>query len=875
MAVADKIKDFPVAQAAYLLGTDSSDNPVRHVPIGYPAAENLGFNKADTAANQIAYNALLTDAAKGGVVRLGPGTYDFRFATQPSGLTQSVYIIGAGAEKTKILINTGWALTNVISGNIHWQDVEFDYGATPATSLTVADILEFNNRTANTKFARVVDCAFTNGRVVARSPTDGLATFTTESLELTNIRVRNRNGLCRIMRNSFKKIIIRDNDIDCGNTLGPQAGFGGIVALYVQDGADGFMPEEVGQVRIEDNRIRNLKPTAAPGGSGCYGIQTQSYGAVIRGNTVEKVYPFFGTARSNEALFTGDGSKTTFTGTFANDITPDSFKLKTGGVVVADDNDWGYERCDNNGLIQAGFVNSPTSNAAGARQKIRGLDGSGNVIITGWIDYNTKQYSITFITAPANGVAYVGDYLTGTATQDIEPIYAKSTGQMIIGNKIFDCGNFQGAICSKGGGAEGWLVSGEFLRYSGSGGAQYGGIIAHNVIRNRWQTTVFQQSLGIWIQQGDLLIMGNWFDGLCDRVFRVNTQGKCKNLQIIACNIRDHYGSSIFYTDRDTENVNIDGLNIDGWWGTTGSISTTRLQVARLNAPTGTVKALKLRNITISDRIEVGNGVTACYSNAVAGPHDCVVESFDCAAPWVAFQKAGSNTAGRMRVRNSNSSNLSANLIDTTLVTGTRTSGSAAVAMTAATSQIGAGMPVTGTGIPGGTTIASVDTIERSATRVNGNAVIDVLGRTDDLTVGMTAIATGVAAGATITAIATVVQTGVRTLNSAVITGIPSTAGMSAGQAIWGTGIPYGSTILSVDSSTQVTISRACNAAATDTICVNPKVTLSVAPTSNGDTLFSFGAKITLSANATASGTSSLTFTGVENTKTSADNNYT
>lgn len=107
------------------------------------------------------------------------------------------------------------------------------------------------------------------------------------------------------------------------------------------------------------------------------------------------------------------------------------------------------------------------------------------------------------------------------------------------------------------------------------------------------------------------------------------------------------------------------------------------------------------------------------------------------------------------------------------------------------TSALSAGMKVAGTNIPGGATIASVD----SATQFT-----------------MSAPATGTSVGITINFNA-VTLTGTTTSGSAVITGItPNTTGLYVGMAVSGTNIPILTTIQSVDSATQVTLNNPATA---------------------------------------------------------------
>jgi len=118
--------------------------------------------------------------------------------------------------------------------------------------------------------------------------------------------------------------------------------------------------------------------------------------------------------------------------------------------------------------------------------------------------------------------------------------------------------------------------------------------------------------------------------------------------------------------------------------------------------------------------------------------------------------------------------------VDTTIFTGTSTSGNTTISNipTSVTAQLYAGMPITGAGISASTTIASV---------------------------GSTSITLSANATAS-----TVTLTGNTSTGAAVpncITSLSSTTGLYVGQPVTGTNIPAGATIAAIDSSTQVTLS--------------------------------------------------------------------
>jgi Flp pilus assembly protein TadG len=206
---------------------------------------------------------------------------------------------------------------------------------------------------------------------------------------------------------------------------------------------------------------------------------------------------------------------------------------------------------------------------------------------------------------------------------------------------------------------------------------------------------------------------------------------------------------------------------------------------------------------------------------------------------------------------------LRGNIIPTTPITGSITSGSTTVSSVSPnTSAIYAGMQIAGTGIPSGATVSSVGsstsiTISSNATitktsnslavgpspnlatavqlyppTVTANwtsgskTITSISPNTTGIVAGMGIKGTGIAAGATVATIvsstsltisanATSTQTaktltinpGNTTSGSATISGMGTTTGIVAGMSISGTGIPAGTTVASVAGSTSITIS--------------------------------------------------------------------
>ena len=75
------------------------------------------------------------------------------------------------------------------------------------------------------------------------------------------------------------------------------------------------------------------------------------------------------------------------------------------------------------------------------------------------------------------------------------------------------------------------------------------------------------------------------------------------------------------------------------------------------------------------------------------------------------------------------------------------------------------------------------------------------------LIAGVTITGTGIPAGTTIKTVNATAFSGTLTIGSASVTGIASTAGLFAGESVTGTGIPAGTTIKTVNSLTTITLS--------------------------------------------------------------------
>lgn len=155
---------------------------------------------------------------------------------------------------------------------------------------------------------------------------------------------------------------------------------------------------------------------------------------------------------------------------------------------------------------------------------------------------------------------------------------------------------------------------------------------------------------------------------------------------------------------------------------------------------------------------------------------------------------------------------------------GTTTNGSAAITGLSTTTDLYIGMPVEGTGIPAGATIASITsttaiTISANAT-ASGTVPIRLFyygygnggsGTTFGLPDDRGLFERGLDTGAR-SYDATAFQCNI-TSGSAVVTGLSSTKGLFVGMSVvqdYGSGLPGGATIASITSSTSVTLSANC-----------------------------------------------------------------
>ncbi len=168
---------------------------------------------------------------------------------------------------------------------------------------------------------------------------------------------------------------------------------------------------------------------------------------------------------------------------------------------------------------------------------------------------------------------------------------------------------------------------------------------------------------------------------------------------------------------------------------------------------------------------------------------------------------------------------------------GILTSGSTTITSVSSLSGINTGQPITGTGVPSGTTVSATGTntitMSKAATatttqtpttftgtQVTGSAVILNVSSFTSLAVGQPVTGTNIQPGTTITnlnttgkaltlsiapagtALQPLTPTGILTPSTSVITGVSSTAGVLPGQPITGTGIPANTVVTSTTATT-------------------------------------------------------------------------
>ena len=666
---------------------------------GLTSADAVGFVKGlgatEAALNRTAWIDLM---ASGGSVFFGPGDWDLRFTAITQTVNGDVTLRGAGS-MSRLWVNASSTYLDIGDGNV---DIAWLHFYAPS-QLGNSTLIGLDSQTADIDHLLVQCCWFTNLYVPIRSTsTSALASvnpFVIDQLRINNNTVRGIGGLSRIATKRGGRVIeYVGNYIDCGAAGGIPAGYAGIYHGLVANSGLVLSPEEVGErPRFEGNTVRNVKPLADPRSAGNYGIITNCPGALITGNKIDKCYPFYGsfsatcavTNGSNvltgvtnisrvvvgqgvaegvgaalagipvgatvtavdsgagtvtisanvtratgsgvqitftdvveeETIFTGNGSTTTFIGSLTRRPTPDSLAIRTGGSTIASDLDHGWAK------------------GGASRQKIVSSAG----VELGWIDYNSGAWSLTFPTAPANGAVYTARYFEGLAVDNVEAIYDKSHGATISDNSCYDCSGRQGVIGLKAGGQ----TAGVGPRQAAGG---YGETVTGNVISNRVQTGVFRSSRGVWLQSDVVLIDGNLFEGLCDRIvrFRPNSTGGRQMIFGPGNRIRDYYGGDVITLLATSENTRI-SLDIDGLYysGSQGFIN-----LVQLEATGGTEhRNLIVERVLVSDRVTAGKPVVvANVESDSASFVDLGIERVKIRAPWRGVLKTGNGSAGRIRI---------------------------------------------------------------------------------------------------------------------------------------------------------------------------------------------------------------------------------
>ncbi len=168
--------------------------------------------------------------------------------------------------------------------------------------------------------------------------------------------------------------------------------------------------------------------------------------------------------------------------------------------------------------------------------------------------------------------------------------------------------------------------------------------------------------------------------------------------------------------------------------------------------------------------------------------------------------------------------------VNTTPFIGTLTSGSALVTGIASTTALFAGESVTGTGVPAGTTIKTVNSL--TTITLSANVTAGGSQKLTATTITLSANATASGSKALTAEVGlwfvksninlTIAFTGTLTTGSALVTGITSTAGLFAGESVTGTGVPAGTTITSVNDSTSITLSATVTSNGSQNLTATP-----------------------------------------------------
>lgn len=686
---------------------------------GLASAESLGFvqglGSTQATSNRVAWTALMSS---GGTAFFGPGDWDFRFASISQTLDADLMLRSVGP-LARVWVNAATYI-DLGSGALDMKGMCW-YSPTRLGNSTLIGV---DNQTADIDHLIVEECWFLNLFVAIRSTsTSSLASvnpYKIDQFRMNRNTVRTVAGLSRIATKRGGRVPeYLSNDIDMGPEGGLPAGYAGIYHGFVANNGLVLSPEEVGEnLRVDGNTVRNAKPILNPRSAGGYSILTNVPGARITNNIVDKCYPFYGafastcsltndsnllTAVGNisrvrvgqgveegvgitaggiptgatvtavnvgagtvtisakvtratgnnvaitftnvteeETMFIGNGSATTFGGTLTRYPTPDSLKIIAGGATVADDLDRGWAK------------------GGESRQKIVSSTG----ILLGWIDYDTRQWSLTFPAPPANGAVYTARYFEGLAVNDVEGIYNKSHGAHITGNHLYECSGRQGSIAIKSGGQ----TAGVGERQAAGG---YGEKVIGNTLSNRIREGIFSSACAVWAQSDAAQIKDNLIKGYTDRIvrYRPGTSGsEGRQFQFTGNIIRDFYGYRMITMVEPTQNTTID-FDIDGWFYD-GSLDF--VQALEIRAEDGAEHHnVLVEKVIISDRVTAGKPVVVCsVREDTTGYVDITIGRVLSRVPWRAVLKTGDGSAGRINVGPYRPTNL----VESSIVTGSTVS---------------------------------------------------------------------------------------------------------------------------------------------------------------------------------------------------------
>ena len=127
----------------------------------------------------------------------------------------------------------------------------------------------------------------------------------------------------------------------------------------------------------------------------------------------------------------------------------------------------------------------------------------------------------------------------------------------------------------------------------------------------------------------------------------------------------------------------------------------------------------------------------------------------------------------------------------------------------------------------------SRSTVSFTGTLTSGSALLTGLSSLTGLVTGVTISGTGIPSGTAIATVNTTSFMGTLATGSALVTGLAGTAGLFAGENVTGTGIPTGTTIKAVNSSTSITLSSNATVSGAQKLTTTT-ITLSANATASG-----------------------------------------